>query len=88
MYAEITHTDFERLVQEGADIEIIDVRETQEYAMIRVPGSKLIPQGQIPVRLDEIDFSKPVYLLCRTGGRSGAACAWLENRGKSATNVL
>lgn len=44
MYAEITHTAFAELIGSRADIEIIDVREAQEYAMIRIPGSKLIPQ--------------------------------------------
>lgn len=88
MYAEITHSEFAQLVTNGADIEIIDVREPQEYAMIRIPGSKLIPQGQLPVRMGEIDFSKPVYLVCRSGSRSGAACAWLERMGKPTTNVL
>lgn len=44
MYAEITHSAFAELVGNHEDIEIIDVREAQEYAMIRIPGSKLIPQ--------------------------------------------
>ena len=38
-------------------------------------------------QLSAVDFSKPVYLICRTGGRSGIACGWLESIGKDATNV-
>jgi rhodanese-related sulfurtransferase len=52
---------------------IIDVREYAEYAAGRIPGARLIPLGAIERRAGEIDRSFPVYVVCRTGRRSGEA---------------
>ena len=87
MYTEISSKELETLIKNKADIELIDVREQREWAQIRIPGAKLIPLSSIEFRVWEIDFSKPVYIYCRTGGRSGQVCAWLEWHGKKATNV-
>ena len=78
MYSEITANELERLIESGADIELVDVREKAEWDQIRIPGAKLIPLSSIEFRTSEIDFSKPVYIFCRTGARSGQVCAWLE----------
>ena len=78
MYTEISSKELEILIKNSADIELIDVREQREWAQIRIPGAKLIPLSSIEFRIADIDFSKPVYVFCRTGGRSGRVCAWLE----------
>lgn len=52
---------------------LIDVREFPEYAGGRVKNAKLIPLGEIEKRHSEIDRSNPVYLMCRSGGRSAQA---------------
>ena len=54
-------------------INLIDVREYAEFSGGRIKGSKLIPLGDIERRYMEIDDSKPVYLICRTGRRSAEA---------------
>lgn len=87
MYTEISSKELETLIHDHTDIELIDVREKKEWDQIRIPGAKLIPLSSIEFRVWDIDFSKPVYIFCRTGGRSGQVCAWLEWQGKSATNV-
>ncbi len=87
MYQEITHKELESLVLNKEDIELIDVREQNEYDMIRIPEAKLIPVSIFTDHINDIDWGKPVYIFCRTGGRSGQVCAWLESHGKSATNV-
>lgn len=75
-----------RLKQE--DAVLIDVREPMEYASGRINGSKLIPLGQIEDRVEEIDRQKDVYVLCRTGNRSGKAQKKLEGLGfENVTNV-
>jgi rhodanese-related sulfurtransferase len=78
MYTEITAKELETLIKNKADIELIDVREKSEWDQIRIPGAKLIPLSSIEFRIGDIDFSKPVYIFCRTGGRSGRVGAWLE----------
>jgi rhodanese-related sulfurtransferase len=68
------------------DAAIVDVREDDEWAAGRVPGSVHIPLGQVPSRLGELpdgDF----YVICRSGARSGRAVAWLRENGYPAVNV-
>ena len=88
MYTQISTKELETLIHNAVDIELIDVREKNEWDQIRIPGAKLIPLSSIEFRMNDIDFSKPVYVFCRTGGRSGQVCAWLESHGKNANNVI
>lgn len=67
---DINTDEFERLLAEGA--EVVDVREQDEWDIVRVQGAKLIPMNEVSARLGEIDWSKPVVFYCRSGARSGA----------------
>ncbi len=66
---------------------IIDVREPDEYREAHVVGSVLIPMGEVAERVDEIPDDQPVYVICRSGARSGRAVEWLIRQGYDATNV-
>lgn len=69
---------------------LIDVREPDEAATVRAPGSTLIPLGQLGRRLAELpqDKSTPVLLICRSGNRSATATDLLLKAGYSqARNV-
>ena len=55
------------------NLEIIDVREPDEYAIIHIKGSKLIPMNELGQRLEEIDWKKDVVFICRSGSRSKMA---------------
>ncbi|MEF3691529.1 MAG: rhodanese-like domain-containing protein [Candidatus Moraniibacteriota bacterium] len=88
MYAEISHQEFKNLIKEDVeDLEIIDVREEDEYRRIRVEGSKLIPMGEVLNNLDKIDWDKKVVLICRSGSRSGYVANVLDKMGKKVTNL-
>ncbi len=88
MYANINHQEFKDLLREmGGDLEIIDVREEDEYRRIRVEGSKLIPMGEVLSNLDKIDWNKKVILICRSGSRSGYVADILDKMGKKVTNL-
>ncbi len=63
------------------EIELVDVREYAEFAGGRVSGAKLLPLGEIEKRHNEIDHSKPIYVICRTGNRSAQAQKKLHNLG-------
>lgn len=69
----------ERLGNE--DLHLVDVREYAEFAGGRVDGAKLMPLGEIEKRHTELDHSKPIYVMCRTGNRSGQAQKKLKNLG-------
>jgi rhodanese-related sulfurtransferase len=60
-----------RLGSEGAIL--IDVREPVEFAGSRIAGANLVPLGEIESRNGELDREKNVYLVCRSGRRSGEA---------------
>jgi rhodanese-related sulfurtransferase len=57
----------------SGDVQLIDVRESFEYSMMRIPGARHIPLRSVAARLDEIDLGSPVYVVCRSGSRSASA---------------
>jgi len=67
--------------------QIVDVREPHEYHSGHVPGARSIPAAQIPAVLSELPRSRPVYLICETGGRSGRAAQYLAMHGLDARTV-
>ena len=70
------------------DTVLIDVREPVEFAEAHVPGAHLIPMGQLSSRLDEVPREKTVYVICRTGNRSGQMGPLLDAHGFDSVNVL
>ena len=86
---EITATELERRLSRGDDIQIIDVREPNEYEIARLPDSKLIPLSQVVARMDEIDASRETVFHCKGGVRSAKAIAALKEAGFTgrATNL-
>ncbi len=79
---EITVTELaERLSQNGKDLVLIDVREPHEAEIARIPGAKLIPLGDLPARMHELDSSDEIVLHCRSGARSARALRLLRDAG-------
>jgi len=69
------------------DLYIIDVREDDEVAQGVIPGAQHFALGTIPERLGELDTTKPYIIVCKAGGRSANACAYLEAQGFDVTNL-
>ena len=64
---------------------LLDVRTPEEYAAGHVPGSLNIPLDRISgARLEK---GAPLFVYCRSGARSGQACAILRQRGFEAANI-
>jgi sulfur-carrier protein adenylyltransferase/sulfurtransferase len=78
---EISATDLKKRIENGDDIQIIDVRQPDEYDFARIPGSKLIPLGEVVIRMSEIDPSKDAVIHCKMGGRSAKAIEALTAAG-------
>ncbi|MBT2557439.1 rhodanese-like domain-containing protein [Hymenobacter sp. ISL-91] len=72
----------ERLTQNTPPV-IIDVRETWENEENRIPGSRNIPLGDLPGKLQELDdlHDQEVVVHCKGGSRSAAAKAFLQQQG-------
>ena len=69
---------------------ILDVREPREFEICRIPGSTLIPLGELPKRLGEIPRgagAPEIVVHCKMGGRSAKAVALLRENGIDARNV-
>ena len=78
---DITATELNELIKSGVDVQLIDVRQPAEYNFARIPGSKLIPLGEILGRMDEIDPSRDTIIHCKMGGRSAQAIHVLRQAG-------
>lgn len=73
----VTVVELDKLIKEGADIQLIDVRESYE-AEVAAIGAELIPMGTIPQNVEKISRDKQVIVHCRSGKRSGDVIQWLE----------
>lgn len=78
---EITATELKQRLDNGDDIQLIDVREDNEVAIARLPNSKHIPLAQVLNRMDEIDPSRETVVHCKMGGRSARAIEALQRSG-------
>jgi rhodanese-related sulfurtransferase len=78
---EITATELKARIDAGDDIQLIDVRQPDEFAFARIDGSKLIPLGDILRRMNEIDENRETVVLCKMGGRSARAIDALQRSG-------
>ncbi len=66
---------------------VIDVRETEEYAEGHLPGARNLPMGVLTSRLEELDRTAPVHVICASGNRSSAMTDVLVAQGFDAVNV-
>ncbi|GGQ24927.1 rhodanese-like domain-containing protein [Streptosporangium sandarakinum] len=66
---------------------LLDVRENDEWRAGHAPTAVHIPLGELQVRAGEVPPDAPVYVICRSGGRSAHAAAWLNHVGRDAINV-
>jgi rhodanese-related sulfurtransferase len=80
---EITATELKQRLDNGEDIQIIDVREADEVAIATIPNSVHIPLGQVMARASEIDANRETVVHCKMGGRSAKAIEALKRSGFS-----
>jgi sulfur-carrier protein adenylyltransferase/sulfurtransferase len=77
---EITPTDLKLRLDRGDDLFILDVREPHEYQICNLKGH-LIPLGELPRRVHELDSSNEIVAHCRSGKRSAEAVDFLRKAG-------
>ena len=78
---EMTATELKKRLDNGDDMQIIDVREDVEMAIRRIPNSVHIPLGKILTRMNEIDPNRETVVHCKMGGRSARAIDALQRSG-------
>ena len=65
-------------------VQLLDVREDDEWSAGRIDGATHIPLSQVPARLGEVDRDRTVVTVCRSGGRAGKAAELLGRSGWTA----
>src|SRR5881409_1596295 len=78
---EITAVDLKQRLDRGDKLTFVDVREPNEYQINRIPGSQLIPLGDVPKRYNELDPDAELVMQCKSGVRSGKAADFLRSVG-------
>jgi molybdopterin/thiamine biosynthesis adenylyltransferase/rhodanese-related sulfurtransferase/molybdopterin converting factor small subunit len=77
----LTSRELKSELDRGDEIVIVDVREPQEYQINRLPGSILIPLGDLPKRYVELDPNANIVTQCKSGMRSAKAQDFLRSKG-------
>ncbi len=83
----MTVEELKKKMDAGEEVVLLDVREPFEYEIANL-GGVLIPLGELPQRLDELDPSREIVVYCHSGVRSLQAAAFLRSRGFASTKSL
>jgi sulfur-carrier protein adenylyltransferase/sulfurtransferase len=85
---EVSPKALKQLVDDGKEVVVLDVREPFEYEIAHLGDAKLIPLGELPARVNELDTARPIVVYCHTGQRSAQAVRFLNGLGfKKAKNL-
>jgi molybdopterin/thiamine biosynthesis adenylyltransferase/rhodanese-related sulfurtransferase len=86
--AEIAPLEVKAKLDRGENFQLIDVREPHEWQIGHIPGAKLIPLGELPKRVNELDSAVEIVAHCKSGVRSAKACDFLRQAGfKKVSNM-
>ena len=72
---------------EAKTLNLIDVREADEFAAGHLPGAINLPLSDFLERYGELDKDKSYHIICQSGARSAQACAFLAGEGYDVINV-
>ncbi|MDX5627495.1 MULTISPECIES: molybdopterin-synthase adenylyltransferase MoeB [unclassified Brenneria] len=77
----ISAAELKARLDAGEPLQLIDIREPHERAIVKFPGAKVVPLGQIARRIDEFDPAVDAVFLCKIGQRSIFAIRALQQAG-------
>ncbi len=78
---DIEPTEVKAKIDRGDRFVLIDVRETHEYQICSIPQAKLIPLGDLPKRVNELNSADEIVAHCKSGVRSAKAVDFLKQAG-------
>ena len=78
---ELSVTDLKRKLDAKEKFVLLDVREQFEWDIAQIPGAKLIPLGELPSRMSELDSTDEIVIHCKSGARSAKALRMLQEAG-------
>jgi sulfur-carrier protein adenylyltransferase/sulfurtransferase len=77
----INPIELKKMFDRKEDFVLIDVREPFEYDICRIGRAQLIPLGELPARLSELDSADEIVIHCKSGARSAKALRILQEAG-------
>ena len=80
------HLEDAAMLPRDGSVTLLDTRTAQEYSRGHIDGFMNIPVDELRERLDELDKSKPIYVICQSGLRSYIACRSLSGNGYDCYN--
>jgi sulfur-carrier protein adenylyltransferase/sulfurtransferase len=78
---DIDPVEVKQRLDRGDTFVLIDVREPHEYQICSIPQAKLIPLGELPKRVNELDTADEIVAHCKSGMRSAKAVDFLKQAG-------
>ncbi len=88
MIKQVSVHEVNELLDSGGECQVIDVREFSEFNSERIADAQLMPLSNFEKHAEEIDHSKPVYLMCRSGNRAKQAAERLMKKGFTDIHVV
>ncbi|WP_114570900.1 rhodanese-like domain-containing protein [Exiguobacterium flavidum] len=83
----LTAKEVQTKLENGEQLNIIDVREVEEVKEGKIPGAVNIPLGLVEFKMNELDKKKEYVMVCRSGARSGRASEYLLSQGYDVINM-
>jgi adenylyltransferase/sulfurtransferase len=80
---DISVQELKQRLDAGEALQLVDVREPWECAIVSLPAARQIPLQQLPQRLQELSKEGAVVAMCKSGGRSRRAAQFLQSAGFS-----
>jgi rhodanese-related sulfurtransferase len=87
MDADLTPRDLAVRLERGEDVQIVDVRQPEEWDAGRIAGARHIELAALAANADSVDRQRPVVFVCRTGSRSAMATEAFRTAGYDAHNM-
>jgi adenylyltransferase/sulfurtransferase len=78
---DITPDQLKRRIDAGENLFVLDVRNPNEFAICRIPGTVLVPLPELPLRFAEVPKDREVIVHCKSGMRSAKAIEFLKAQG-------
>jgi adenylyltransferase/sulfurtransferase len=78
---DIDPTEVKQKIDRGDRFVLVDVREPHEYQICKIQQAKLIPLGELPKRVNELDTADEIIAHCKSGMRSAKAVDFLKQAG-------
>ena len=77
---EVDPSQAQEMINDNAGLLVLDVREQHEYDRAHIDGVKLLPLGELPDRVGELDKNQPILCVCAGGVRSEKAALFLMSQ--------